>query len=325
MEYRLTLITPTGNSMDITQYVRELSWEEEHDSIAARATAQLQNERLSSGQWLHQSVPLGGHINIAANWGNGFQEVFRGVIFGWNYITDPLGNFTITAYDQLIYLNKSKDDRYYSAGTSARAIIVDIAQAWGIPLGRVQGLTTPMAKQVFRGDTLADMIFSVLEQVKKRGGGEWIVRSSRGQIDIIQPGQNPPLLHLSAETNVATAADNRNIENLVTRVQVIGASDSDTKARVIAQHDGRVEFGILQELVYDRQHDTAAAAQSAALELLKERGKPQRERAVTAMDVPYLRKGDKVTVSAGTLTGELVISQIRHNATTQEMEVKAYD
>ena len=63
----------------------------------------------------------------------------RGTVFAWDYRTDPLGHFTITAYDQLIYLMKSQDDRFYKAGQTAKAIIQDIAGAWRIPLGTVEG------------------------------------------------------------------------------------------------------------------------------------------------------------------------------------------
>ncbi len=246
-------------------------------------------------------------------------------MFAWDYRTDPLGHFTITAYDQLIYLTKSKDDRYYKAGTTAKAIIQDIAGAWGIPLGDVQGPDVALAKQVFRGETLADMISSVLEQAKKLGAGKWIVRSKEGKIDIIRPGQNSPVYRFTHDTNVGSIEDQQDIEELVTRVKIVGAEDKEGKAPVVARLDGRTEFGVLQEVVYQRQYDNLAAAKSAAQDILNERGQPRKRRRVQAPDLPFLRKGDKVYIAAGTIIGYYIVSGVVHDATNCTMTLEVED
>jgi hypothetical protein len=258
--YDLVFITPQGQPFHLNQVLRSLTWEENDGELAVRLEAELQNQQLAGGKWLHQLIPLGGQIFLYADWGSSQQEIFRGTVFVWDYQTDPLGHFTITAYDQLIYLMKSKDDRFYKAGQTAKAIIQDIAGAWGIPLGDVQGPDIALAKQVFRGDTLADMISSVLNEAKKKGGGKWIVRSKQGKIDVIRPGQNSPVYLFTHDTNVDSIQDRQDIEDLVTRVKIIGAEDSEGKAPVVAQLDGRTEFGTLQELVYQRQFDTPSSA-----------------------------------------------------------------
>ena len=305
IRYSLMLLQPDGQKLNLQPFICNLSWEEYENELAVRMEAELQNMQLAGGKWLHQLVPLGGQVFLYSDWGSGLQEIFRGTVFAWDYRTDPLGHFTITVYDQLIYLAKSKDDRYYKAGTTAKTIIQDIAKVWGIPLGNIEGPDAALAKQVFRGDTLADMIFSVLDQAKKRGAGKWIVRSKQGKIDIIRPGQNNPVYCFTADTNVESIEDRQDIEDLVTRVKIIGAEDSEGRAPVVAQLDGRTEFGVLQEVVYQRQFDTPAAAKSAAEDILKEQGQPRRKRKVMASDLPFLRKGDKVKVSAGTFSAYL--------------------
>ncbi len=325
ISYSLILFRPDGQRVDLRPFLRSLSWEENDGELAVRLEAELQNIQMPDRKWLHQLIPLGGQIFLYADWGSGQREIFRGTVFVWDYRTDPLGHFTITAYDQLIYLMKSKDDRFYRAGQTAKAIIQDIAKAWGIPLGTVQGPDIALSKQVFRGDTLADMIYSVLDQVKKRGAGKWIVRSKQGKIDVIKPGQNSPVYLFTADTNVESIEDRQDIEDLVTRVKIIGAEDSEGRAPVVAQLDGRTEFGVLQEVVYQRQFDTPAAAKSAAQDILKERGQLKRRRRVIAPDLPFLRKGDKVKVSAGTLNGYYIISGVVHNATKRTMVMEVED
>lgn len=325
ISYSLVLLRPDGQRLDMQPFIRSLSWEENDGELAVRLEAKLQNQQLAGGKWLHQLVPLGGQVFLYANWGSGQQEIFRGTVFAWDYRIDPLGYFTITAYDQLIYLTKSKDDRFYKAGQSAKTIIQDIAKAWGIPLGTVQGPDVALAKQVFRGDTLADMIYSVLNEAKKKGGGKWIVRSKQGKIDVIRPGQNSPVYLFAADTNVESIEDRQDIEDLVTRAKIIGAEDIEGKAPVVAQLDGKTEFGVLQEIVYQRQYDNLAAAKSAAEDILKERGQPRRIRKVIAPDLPFLRRGDKVKVEAGTLMGYYIVSGVVHDATNRIMVMEVED
>jgi len=325
ISYSLILLRPDGQKLDLRPVTRSLTWEENDGELAVRLEAELQNIQMPDGKWLHQLIPLGGQIFLYADWGSGRQEIFRGTIFVWDYQTDPLGHFTITAYDQLIYLMKSKDDRFYKAGQMAKAVIEDIAKAWGIPLGDVQGPNIALGKQVFRGDTLADMISSVLDEAKKKGGGKWIVRSRQGKIDIIKPGQNNPVYVFTANTNVESIEDRQDIEDLVTRVKIIGAEDSEGKAPVVAQLDGKTEFGVLQEVVYQRQYDNLAAAKSAAEDILKERGQSRRRRRVIAPDLPFLRRGDKVKVEAGTLIGYYIVSSVTHDATNRIMVMEVED
>ncbi len=325
ISYSLILLTPDGHRIDLQPVTRSLSWEENDGELAVRLEAELQNQQLAGGKRLHQLIPLGGQVFLYADWGSGQQEIFRGTIFVWDYKTDPLGHFSITAYDQLIYLMKSKDDRFYKAGRTAKAVIQDIAKAWGIPLGTVQGPDVALAKQVFRGETLADMIYSVLNEAKKKGSGKWIVRSKQGKIDVIRPGQNTSIYVFSVHTNVESVEDRQDIEGLVTRVKIIGAEDSEGKAPVVATLDGRTEFGVLQEVVYLRQYDTPEAAESAAKDILKERGKPRKGRKVIAPDLPFLRKGDTVKVEAGTLIGYYIVSSVTHDATNRIMVMEVED
>jgi len=325
ISYSLVLLRPDGQRIDLQPVTRSLSWEENDGELAVRLEAELQNIQMPDGKWLHQLIPLGGQVFLYADWGSGQQEIFRGTVFVWDYQTDPLGSLSITAYDSLIYLMKSKDDRFYKAGQTARAIIQDIAGAWGIPLGDVQGPDITLAKQVFREDSLADMISSVLNEARKKGGGKWIVRSKQGKIDVIRPGQNSPVYRFTHDENVDNIQDQQDIEDLVTRVKIIGAEDKEGKAPVVAQLDGRTEFGILQEVISQRQYDTLTAAKAAAQDILKERGQPRRGRKVTAPDLPFLRKGDKVKISAGTLIGYYIVSGVVHDATNRIMSMEVED
>lgn len=324
IKYDLMALLPDGGRLHLQEALRGLSWEEQAGELAVRLQARIQNQSLGNG-WLHQKLPLGGRTLLHAAWGQGFREIHQGVIFGWDYQKDPLGWFSITSYDPLIYLMKSKDDRFYPNGTHARVIIEDIAKAWGIPLGTVEGPDVALAKQTFRGKTLADMLLSVLDQAQKRGGGKFIIRSSGGKIDVVRTGRNSTIYHFGQEDNVQTMSDQQDIEDLITRVKIIGAEDSEGRSPVISTLDGRTEFGVLQDIVYLEQYDTEAAAKKAAQEILDERGKPRKRRKVVAPDLPFIRRGDKVSINAGTLGGYFIVSGIQHDADTRTMTMEVED
>ncbi|WP_213997062.1 XkdQ/YqbQ family protein [Tepidanaerobacter syntrophicus] len=325
IKYNLIAILPNGGQLKLDNFLRTITLSESDGELAARMEAEIQNQKMDDGTWLHQKLQLNGKVVLMADWGEGLKEVFRGTIFDWDYNTDPLGHFTITAYDDLIYLTKSSDDKFYKAGQTAKGIIEDIAKSWSIPLGKIDGPNVAVGKQVFRGDTLADMIKTVLDEAKSRGAGKWIVRSSLGKIEVVKPGQNSPVYLFTADENVESINDRQSIENLVTRVKIYGGEDAETKAPLVAQIDGKTEFGVLQEVIYQRQYDTPAAAKSAAQEILKERGSPEKTRKVIAADVPFLRKGDKVKISAGTLIGYYIVSGVSHNITQGIMSMEVED
>ena len=324
IKYELVVVLSNGAKVYPQIATSDVTTEDNDGELAVRLDADFHNAKASDGKRLHQQLPLGGRLFLYSDWGAGKKEVFRGTIFNWLYKENPLGTILITAYDPLYYL-KSKDDRYYKANTTAKAIIVDIAKAWGIPLGTVQGPNVALAKQIFRGNALKDMISDVLKQAKKRGAGKYVVRSKLGKLDVVRPGQNSPVYHFGEDCNVTMMEDQQDIESLVTRVKIIGAEDKEGRAPVRATKDGRTEFGVLQDLIYERQYDNLSAAKKAADEILDEYGKPRKKRKVIAPDLPFLRKGDMVHITAGTLNGYYIASSITRKLKGRTMTLEVDD
>lgn len=324
IRYDLVAVTPRGQRLHLIGALQGLSWEEQPGELAVRLQAEMANRRTPEG-WLHQLLALGGQVLLFSDWGEGWREVFRGIIFAWDYRSGPQGLLSITAYDPLIYLAKSEDDRFYESGTQARAILSDIAGAWNLPMGTVAGPDLILPRQVFRSKTVADMIADVLEQARLRGAGRFILRYRTGVVEVIRPGGNTPVYHLGAEDVVQDAEDHWDIEQLVTRVKIVGAEDGPGRAPVVARLDGRTEFGVLQKVVAMNQCDTPSAVEEAARTVLAERGQPQRQRRLTAPDLPFLRRDDKVHVTAGTLSGYYLVAGVQHDADKRTMTLEVED
>lgn len=322
--YDLVTITPSGQRLHLAEAQRGLQWEELPGELAVRLQAEFKNIYTPYG-WLHKLLPLAGRLMLYADQGRGPVEIWRGTTFDVNVRSDGIGSVQITAYDMLVYLTKSKDNRYYKAGTKGRTILKDIAKAWGIPLGTVQGPDVTLPKQPFRGATVGEMIFDVLDQSKKRGAGKFIVRANAGKMEVLKHGQNSIIYHFGSADNVQVAEDRQSIEDLVTRVKIIGSEGKGGRSPVIATINGSTQFGILQEIVTKDKSDSPAAAKKAAQEILAERGKPKKTRRVIAPDVPTMRRGDKVHIVAGTLNGYYIVAGVQHDADNRTMTMEVDD
>jgi hypothetical protein len=324
IKYDAILLTAEGRKLRITELLQSLTWEENQSELAQRASMVFRNIPYA-GTYLCGLAKLGAQLYIFSDWGAGMQEVFRGTIWDWDYKSSAKKDLTLIVYDNLVYMQKSKDNKLYSAGTSSKTIILDIFETWGIPINTYQGPDVALGKKVFRNRYISDMIFETLDDAKKRGAGRFVVRGVKGNVQILPRGSNQSVYHFGADSNTIMTGDKLSMDDLITRVKIIGKEDSEGRAPVEAVLDGKTEFGILQEIYHRDQEDSLAAAKQAAQEILNERGTPKRTTSLQAPDLPFIRKGDKIHVAAGNLTGYFYIAGVQHDATNGKMlmEVEA--
>lgn len=64
---------------------------------------------VQNGATLSTLIQPSDRLYISADVGNGYFEVFRGVIWENDRVTDTEKEVTFTAYDYLIYMMKSQD------------------------------------------------------------------------------------------------------------------------------------------------------------------------------------------------------------------------
>ena len=102
----------------------------------------------------------------------------------------------------------------------------------------------------------------------------------------------------------------RDMSGLVTRVAITTGSSGPVRVREV--FDGDTSLGILQEVV-DASGATLSDARTQARRLLIERGTPVETIEVACQDEPTLRRGDRVTISAGSLAGEYDVLGVMHD------------
>lgn len=110
--------------------------------------------------------------------------------------------------------------------------------------------------------------------------------------------------------------------NLITRIKIIGKSKDEGRPPVETVIDGHTEYGIRQAIIERPSDKTLDEVKKSANELLKEKGMIKRTTSLQGPDVPYLRKGDRIRVEAGTLSGYWFVKSINHNAADGKMSLK---
>ncbi len=317
LTYHVDLITESGAVYDLDHALLSLVWEEQEGQLAQRATLKLANYKMESG-YLMQLVKINCIIKISADWGGGRQPLFEGTIWEWDYASAQAKELVITAYDPMIRLQQSKDFKYFSAGMSTPAILNNICGDWGIPLSYQWSKQITHEKKVFNCDPISDMIIKLLDEVKRQTGAPYVALYKNGSLVVSDYGANADVYQFNTDNSISTS-DKLTINNLVTRVKIIGKEDNEGRSSVDAVIDGSLEYGVLQEVVRRDSNKNMGEANAEAQALLKERGKPEESITLAAADLPFLRRGDAVGVAAGNLTGTFYVAGVSHNAASKQM------
>lgn len=323
IRYGLTIYTPEGDQIQLDQAQRGVSLSDAKGELAQKLQVEFTNRKIGD-LWLHQYLALAGMVYFAANWGMGWKTIFQGKIYKHNIINAMSNSVSMVVYDNLFPVQKSQDNRVYPAGTTGRKIITDISNEWGIPLGRIDGPDVGLAKQVYKGDTLADMMLTALKESKKKGSGKFYLRSVDGYIQCVKLGPNTDIYQITEDNGASVEVEN-SIEDIVTRVKTYGQEDADDHQPVEAVLDGKTEFGIIQKIVNSRKNDSEGIAKQTAQEILDESGKPSHSWRIKAPDIPFLRKGDLINIIAGTLNGDYVVEGVEHDPDTRTMTLEVDD
>lgn len=323
IRYRLLAISPQGEGIDLTDAVTSLTRSEEPNALAEQLSVEVPNHDATPLGWLHTLIPLGARLVLWADEGGGLTEVNSYTVFSWSHRDRGDRVLSLTAYDPLIYLLRSKGDAFFRAGTTARAIIEDLAAEWQVPIvSLADGLDVPLGKQVYRAKTVADMMRTALAAAHSATGIRFHLQHGPGGIRVRREGGNAPTYWLQGADVVGEVEDRRDMEDLVTRVLILGSAPDGGRAPVVAQLDGLTEFGVLQEIVTAAQNDSGGKARTAAETLLRERGIPRQKRRVTSLDVPSLRRGDLVRITAGTLDGYYLINGVTRDLQDRSMTIE---
>lgn len=318
IKYRLVVMTESKKQYNIKEFVEDLGWEENDGELATRISFTAKNEKTSAGLISSLAKP-GCLVGVFATDGSIDEEVARGYVTDWKpLLSGSKDKVDITCYDELYNLEESQDLIYYSSGIGTKSAITQIFDNWQIPTEKYDGPDVTHGKLAYKTESLADVLLDILDDAKKKGGGDAFIRAAKGKVSVLQWGSNKTVYHFEAD-NTKQVSHKMSTAGMITRVKVIGQEDDDGRSSVEAVVNGQTKFGIRQKIYVRGKDDSVSDAQSAAQDIINDKGQVDEEITVQSPDVPFVRKGDLVHITAGTLNDYYFVKGIRHNADSMSM------
>lgn len=318
IKYRLVVMTESKKQYNIKEFVEDLGWEENDGELATRISFTAKNEKTSAGLISSLAKP-GCLVGVFATDGSIDEEVARGYVTNWKpLLSGSKDKVDITCYDELYNLEESQDLIYYPSGIGTKSAITQIFDNWQIPTEKYDGPDVTHGKLAYKTESLADVLLDILDDAKKKGGGDAFIRAAKGKVSVLQWGSNKTVYHFEVD-NTKQVSHKMSTAGMITRVKVIGQEDDDGRSSVEAVVNGQTKFGIRQKIYVRGKDDSVSDAQSAAQDIINDKGQVDEEITVQSPDVPFVRKGDLVHITAGTLNDYYFVKGIRHNADSMSM------
>lgn len=322
IRYRVVVSDETGNQYNITEYVQNLGWEENENEISVRSSFTAKNDKISKGK-LSSLIKPGCLIGIFAKDGNSFdEEVARGFVETWNpQLKNNSNQLKCTNYDILYNLQKSQDNKYYSAGTGTQSIITGLLKDYGIPTNGYNGPNVTHGKLKYNNSYVSDIILDILDDAAKKGSGKYILRCNKGYAKVIELGSNKTI-YVFKEDIIKSVNASMSTGDLITRVRVIGQADDEGKSSVEATINGLTKYGIHQKIYTRGSNETLSDARSAAQEIIDNNGTVEQEITISSPDIPFIKKGDLVYVMVGVSNNYYYVKGIRHDCDSSNMTMQ---
>ncbi len=320
IKYNIKVVLPSGKIFELIGLCTSLSWEDQRGGIAGKANIIIANTKIEEG-YISDLIKLCSLIFIYAN----NIEVFRGTVWDWEYTSAVKKELSITAYDRMIYAVQSKANSYFSSGKSTETIIKSICEEWGIPLN-YRWKSWTHGKLPINNKSVSEHITSVLDEAETKLDSKYVALMEKDILTIKAKGENENIFVFNTH-NVINTKDKLSLQKLVTKVIIVGKAEDDKKTPLISSVNGKIEYGILQEIVTKDTNKSLEDVKKEAENILKEKGKPEETIDVLSVDVPIIRKGDKINLNAGNLKGYFIVEGVSHNASkrTMNMELVRYE
>ena len=257
-------------------------------------------------------------VFIFASDGGDFQEVIRGNVSKFS-LTESNGEFAlgVECADEAQSLRHNQTSEYFTADHSSTAIIEKILNDHGVP-HEIHLEDVKHEKKVYRSKYLADMIADVLKDLKEKGGGTYFLRAKGGVIEIIPRGTNETIYHFDVDDSLVHVNDSFDSSDTVTKVKVVGKQKTEGHQHVDSVVEGRTDLGTRQVIYQRDDKTTLEEAEKAAKKILDENG-IKRKTTIESLDIPFMRKGDRIRIRSSVGEGFFFIKSIRHDVPRQQM------
>lgn len=243
---------------------------------------------------------------------NGSDELIRAIIFTMGKKPDK--NFTVSAYDHMIYLVKNKHE-YIFRDVTASEIIKTICTDFSIPMGTIADTYTKIPKLILRDKSLYDMMLIAITETKKLNGKKFILKMKEGKLNLIEKVPKAKIWVLEEGVNLLDASYEESIEDTRTQVRVVGKTKDKTPLVAVVKNDELKRlYGTMQEFKEHSEESTQEQINQIANQMLKELAKVSKTASVEAFGIDDVEAGDAVYIIEKTtgLVGTYYVESDEH-------------
>ena len=299
-----------GKKYHITPAIEDIDISDRSKQIANSVTIKLANAKVKN-EWLTSLLGVRNRVYLYADDGKQKKEVFRGFVWDRPYRSSASEKLlTLKCYDNLIYFQNSDHSAYFSAGQSTKDICTSLCDSWGVKLEYTYESITH-TKLPLRGN-LSDIFTSdILDIVKDKTGKKYVILSDKDVMQIKTVGTNSTVYRFTADQNTIQTYSSCTMDGMVTKVIILGKADDDERQPIEETVVGDTEtYGTLQKTINRDDNTSSEEANEEAQSIIDKNGKPKWEYELHASDVPWIRKGDKIYVNAGDMSGHYIVTGI---------------
>ncbi|OLS02236.1 XkdQ/YqbQ family protein [Tissierella creatinophila] len=261
MTYKLNLIKNNGFRKSLTPISGNLSWKDSIDTLGMELSFDIARR--------DDKVEIGDKIIMYSN----NKEIFRGIIVD---LGTEIYTKSITAFDYAFYLNKSKTIVQFNK-TRADNAIRTLCSKFNIPIGRIVGISTPIAK-IYKDDTISDIIKDILDQATSTLGIKYRLEMREGKLFIERYTELivKPIfksLNLDVLKNIGGISKSESISDMKNSILISSGDEKSSRVVATAKDNKNIsKFGLLQDVESVDDKDIAKA-KNIAKNKLKELNK----------------------------------------------------
>lgn len=250
--------------------------------------------------------------------------LFPGVIWECDSDIVLMKHLDATVYDQTIYLAKSEDEYLFPEGKTASQRLNQYASDWGLTPGKIADTKIPLAKSIYRSQSIYSMIQKDLKETAIKGGDLYRPMIDSNGLNLVKLGSNETVWKFELENNLKGLRQKRTLEGACTQVKVLGSGkvSEDTLAPVLAVEKRDTDkYGTIQKILQEAKIKTAGDAKTASSKVLTG---VQETILLTGPDVNTIRAGDKFMLHSGKWDGEWYVISVKHTlGAPGEMSIEA--
>ncbi|AMA72934.1 hypothetical protein ACH33_08725 [Aneurinibacillus sp. XH2] len=303
-------LTNNGKRTELTPIVGQITWSDSLEELGQKLDFVLPSTA-STPYMPRFDMTLADTITLV----NNGKIIVQGTITDIVYTEKTR---SVTCYDPLFYLNKSKTTKQFKGDKTATACIKELLAPFKIPTQHIAEMKTKI-KKIYNEQTYSEILRDILYQAKREIGEDYRFQMENGKLLIDR--QYAFLINTSLELFQGSGKFDllEFISNPQRRVSITELRNSivitkdDQVYTHIADTGSIGKYGLLQETI-SFDGNTLADAKRQALSALQELNRVNEEASFDLLGHDYVRSGRVLQVNEPKtgIIGQFIITSTNH-------------